>query len=67
MASAGSPNTNADTELVDNDQNPNPNSSNVLVPESGSPAVCLLRFAGDSAGGAFMGSIFGYGLLSHPY
>ncbi|KAF2285692.1 hypothetical protein P3X46_006559 [Hevea brasiliensis] len=61
MAMADSPNTNADSDLVDTNQNPNPNSSNALVPESSSPAVCLFRFAGDSAGGAFMGSIFGYG------
>ncbi|KAL6570547.1 hypothetical protein OROGR_000097 [Orobanche gracilis] len=28
---------------------------------SSRPLVCLVRFAGDSAAGAFMGSIFGYG------
>ncbi|CAI9760388.1 unnamed protein product [Fraxinus pennsylvanica] len=28
---------------------------------SSPPLVCLVRFAGDSASGAFMGSIFGYG------
>ncbi|KAG7028278.1 Mitochondrial import inner membrane translocase subunit TIM22-2 [Cucurbita argyrosperma subsp. argyrosperma] len=39
-----------------------PNSSDAIVPSSfGGPALCLFRFAGDSAAGAFMGSIFGYG------
>ncbi|BBH02093.1 Mitochondrial import inner membrane translocase subunit Tim17/Tim22/Tim23 family protein [Prunus dulcis] len=56
------PDTDTDTELDTNPNlNPNPNSSNSLVPASNGPAVCLLRFAGDSAGGAFMGSVFGYG------
>ena len=41
-----------------------PNSSDAIVPSSfGGPALCLFRFAGDSAAGAFMGSIFGYGLF----
>ncbi|KAI3673849.1 hypothetical protein L6452_39979 [Arctium lappa] len=29
--------------------------------QSSPPLVCLFRFAGDSAAGAFMGSVFGYG------
>jgi len=38
-----------------------PNSPNsAIVPAS--PSVCLTRFATDSAGGALMGSVFGYGL-----
>ncbi|KDP39229.1 hypothetical protein JCGZ_00986 [Jatropha curcas] len=64
MATADSPNNNIDPNLEETNQNQNPNSNSsneLIVPESSSPAVCLIRFAGDSAGGAFMGSIFGYG------
>nr|DAD20290.1 TPA_asm: hypothetical protein HUJ06_021753 [Nelumbo nucifera] len=57
MANAASPNPDTDTE-IDNNDSPIP--SDGLIP-SVTPLVCLLRFAGDSAAGAFMGSIFGYG------
>ncbi|XWS51795.1 hypothetical protein CRYUN_Cryun11dG0013500 [Craigia yunnanensis] len=57
--------TNSSTETdCETNPNPNPSSSKAIIPNppnSNSPAVCLLQFAGDSAAGAFMGSIFGYG------
>ncbi|GAB2279832.1 hypothetical protein Dimus_014471 [Dionaea muscipula] len=39
---------------------PNPNSPNA-VNFADAPFICLLRFAKDAAGGALIGSIFGYG------
>ncbi|KAJ4838840.1 hypothetical protein Tsubulata_013939 [Turnera subulata] len=60
MGAADSPNANNDS---DNEEiNPNSGPSNALVPaSSNTPAVCLLRFAGDTVNGGLMGSIFGYG------
>ncbi|XP_077217261.1 mitochondrial import inner membrane translocase subunit TIM22-3-like [Tasmannia lanceolata] len=57
MAMVDSPNPESDTEI---ENNANTNPSEVKNP-SGGPFVCLVRFAGDSAAGALMGSIFGYG------
>ncbi|KAF3453357.1 hypothetical protein FNV43_RR03797 [Rhamnella rubrinervis] len=60
-----SPLTDSDTNTnpspnTDTDASPNPSNALVPTPPTG-PAVCLFRFAGDSAAGAVMGSIFGYG------
>ncbi|KAG2319289.1 hypothetical protein Bca52824_012502 [Brassica carinata] len=48
------PNLNSDVD----DGTDNGSSKTLTIP---APAVCLVRFAGDAAGGAVMGSIFGYG------
>ncbi|XWS09721.1 hypothetical protein CRYUN_Cryun39dG0013500 [Craigia yunnanensis] len=63
MATLDSSNPSPETDLETN-HNPDPSSSKAIFPtppNSNSPAVCLFQFAGDSAAGAFMGSIFGYG------
>ncbi|KAJ8766545.1 hypothetical protein K2173_023792 [Erythroxylum novogranatense] len=63
-ADSGKPNSDSDIEDTNPDpiSIPNSDSSNALVTtQSNHPAVCLLRFAGDSASGAVMGSIFGFG------
>lgn len=66
MAAADS-SSNANNENSDIETNPSPdishNSSKALVTvPSGSPVVCLVQFASDSFAGAFMGSIFGFGM-----
>ncbi|KAL4351489.1 hypothetical protein GQ457_06G022000 [Hibiscus cannabinus] len=63
MATLDSSNTSTETD-VETNPTPGPNSSKATIPNppnSNSPAVCLINFAGDSASGAFMGSIFGLG------
>ncbi|GFP83649.1 mitochondrial import inner membrane translocase subunit tim22-2 [Phtheirospermum japonicum] len=56
-------NGDSDSE-IENIPNPNPNftSDSLATTNPSSPSlVCLIRFASDSAAGAVMGSIFGYG------
>ncbi|XP_062169309.1 mitochondrial import inner membrane translocase subunit TIM22-3 [Alnus glutinosa] len=60
MATMDSSKNDSDTE-VETNPNPNPDASDALVPAPNTASVCLVRFASDSIGGAFMGSIFGYG------
>ncbi|XP_039029313.1 mitochondrial import inner membrane translocase subunit TIM22-3-like [Hibiscus syriacus] len=63
MATLDSSNSSTETG-IGTIPNPDPNSSKDTIPDppnSNSPAVCLINFAGDSARGAFMGSIFGFG------
>ncbi|KAM7495625.1 hypothetical protein LguiB_030234 [Lonicera macranthoides] len=65
--SNSSSSTDSDSEIDTNNANPNPNpnpnlmTSSSDVASSNPPLVCLVRFAGDSAAGAVMGSIFGFG------
>ncbi|XP_058070723.1 chloroplastic import inner membrane translocase subunit TIM22-2-like [Magnolia sinica] len=57
MAMVAPPSSESEPEIENNE---NPNRPDGLNP-SGSPLVCVARFAGDSAAGALMGSVFGYG------
>lgn len=58
--------SNSNLHSEGDDATSNDSSKALTIP---APAVCLVRFAGDAAGGALMGSIFGYGalLLSLPF
>ncbi|KAL3614685.1 hypothetical protein CASFOL_040445 [Castilleja foliolosa] len=64
MSTPENPRNGDSDSAIENIPNPNPSfTSNSLATTnpSGSSLVCLVRFASDSAAGAFMGSVFGYG------
>lgn len=56
MAMAANPNPELESDIEEGNGTPNPSGA-----PPAAPLVCFLRFAGDSAAGAMMGSIFGYG------
>ncbi|KAG4176962.1 hypothetical protein ERO13_A11G277566v2 [Gossypium hirsutum] len=63
MAASDSSSSSTETD-VETNPSPDPNSSKAITPNLhifNPPAVCLFKFPGDSAAGALMGSIFGYG------
>ncbi|GFZ05026.1 hypothetical protein Acr_17g0005980 [Actinidia rufa] len=65
-SSRSSSSSDSDSEL-EHYESPNPNlTSDAISPSNPSttPLSCVYKFAGDSAAGAFLGSVFGYGHLS---
>lgn len=58
LDSDSNPNTNANANVTVNNH---VSSKALTIP---SPPVCLVRFAGDAAGGFVMGSVIGYGDIS---
>lgn len=60
--------TDTEPETENSSSNPNPanlgpNALAISSNQSSTPLLCFVKFGGDSIGGAFMGSIFGLGIL----